>query len=376
MVKGVGPSNARIAIVGEAPGDAEMRLGQPFCGTAGKLLDGMLEEAGIRRESCYITNILTEQPAVSAANSTMRNNFGVLYHDKSRRQPSERLLNEVQRLSKELSDIRPNVVLALGNEPLKWLTSKNGISDWRGSVLPGPGGLKVLPTYHPAAVLRQWSWRPISVFDYKKALTEAEFPEIRQRERHVFIPHTLDEATAYLDGLRVSPEPVAFDIEVETQQIQSIAFSNDPEHAIVIPFWWGPKQSKWEAEDELNLWVSIQELFKEAKTIGQNVHYDLTFLKMMDVEAENLYMDTMVAFHVLYPELPKGLEFMTSLYTSQPYYKFMRTTSSEEEFWRYNALDAMVTKECAIEIERELRETTTSEPEEDDEGQYGHDRDY
>jgi len=129
MVKGEGPGDAQIVVVGEAPGDEEIRQGRPFCGTAGQFLDGMLVEAGIRREACYITNILQEQPAASAGSSSARNNFGVMYNDKQRREPTPRLVAEVERLRKELSDIRPNVVLALGNEPLKWLTANNGISD-------------------------------------------------------------------------------------------------------------------------------------------------------------------------------------------------------------------------------------------------------
>jgi len=357
-VEAVGPRNAQIALVGEAPGDEEVRQGTPFVGVAGKLLDGMLAEAGLRREDCYITNILQEQPDPLAHSSGARNNFGVLYNDKARKIPSERLTREVERLRKELHAVRPHVVLALGNEALKWLTTKNGITDWRGSVLPGEGGIgKVVATYHPAAILRFWDWRPVSVFDYVKAKDQSAYPEIRERKRVIDVAQSVDEACQWIKTFQGMGKPVSFDIEVETQQIQSIALSNIPGEAIVIPIWWGKEGSKWAPEEEFVLWEQLAELFASTPVLGQNVHYDLTFLKMYDVYAKHLYMDTMVAFHVLYPELPKGLDFMTSIYTDQPYYKFMRTTPSQEEFWQYNGLDAMVTLECSQEIEKELRES-------------------
>ncbi len=357
-VPSVGPKNAKIAIVGESPGDEEVKQGVPFVGAAGKLLDGMLEEAGIKRSECYITNLLDEQPDPSALSSTARNNFGVLYEDVARKSPSSRLLTAVQRCHLELDAVRPHVILALGNEPLRWLTGQRGITDWRGSVLPGvPGGVaKVLPTYHPAAILRQWDWRPVSVFDYKKALAESAFPELKRRPRKVVVVESLDNALYELKRMQDAGTPVAFDIEVETQQISSIAFAQTPAWACTIPIFWGPVGSKWAPEEEHTLWEAIAELFRTTPMVGHNVHYDLTFLKMYDVYAHHLYMDTMVAFHVLYPELPKGLDFVASIMTDLPYWKGMRTTADEQEFYRYNGLDALATIECAQEIEQELKD--------------------
>ena len=375
MVPADGPLTAKIALVGEAPGDAEVAGGRPFIGPAGKLLDGMLEEAGIRREECYITNLLQEQPDASAASSKLRNDFGVLYEDSGRKSPSSRLLTNVERVRLELQQVAPHVIVALGNEPLRWLTGKQGIGDWRGSVVDSeinapymPGapssdvntllstGIKVLPTYHPAAILRQWDWRPIAVFDLKKALSESTTSTITRRPRHTTVGESIDQVMPILTQLAAPGAPIAFDIEVETQQVSSLALAASPEEALVIPIFWGPTGSKWAPDDEEVLWETLADLFATHPMIGQNVHYDLTFLRMYNVYATRIHMDTMVAFHVLYPELPKGLEFMTSLYTDQPYYKWMRTTSDEQEFYRYNGLDALVTYECAGAIEQELRE--------------------
>lgn len=356
MVPAAGPRDAKIALVGEAPGDQEVREGLPFVGTAGQLLNGMLTEVGIKREDCYITNILQEQPTPDAATSAARNHFGALYEDAGRKQPSGRLLTNVERLKLELEDVAPNVIVALGQEPLRWLTGKSGITNWRGSVLEGEGVGKVIPTYHPAYIARQWDWRPIAVFDLRKAVSEAAFPTIKRRPRNMYIAYEFDRTMEALKAFQDIGSPCAFDIEVETQQVSSIAFAQSPETALVIPIWWGLSGSKWSPADEQLIWEQIGQLFATTPMVGQNVHYDLTYLRLYEVYSRCLYMDTMVAFHVLYPELPKGLDFMASLYTDLPYWKGMRTTSDEQEFYRYNGLDALATIECAQRIEEELKE--------------------
>jgi DNA polymerase-1 len=72
-------------------------------------------------------------------------------------------------------------------------------------------------------------------------------------------------------------------------------------------------------------------------------------------------MDTMLAHHCVYPELPKALDFLCSMYTDQPYYKDNIRSNDPEVYWRYNALDACVTKEVSEALEKELREFRTAD---------------
>jgi len=97
IVKPTGPSNAKIAIVGEAPGKEEDRSGRPFVGGAGRILNVMLSEAGIDRRDCYITNVMDIRP--------VNNDFGEFYEDKSRKVPSKALIDGRDRLKKELYDV-------------------------------------------------------------------------------------------------------------------------------------------------------------------------------------------------------------------------------------------------------------------------------
>jgi len=133
VVFGEGDPDAGLMVVGEAPGREEDRLGRPFVGRSGQLLDRLLaEEAGMRREQVYIANVVKCRPPAN------RNPL-----------PEVRL-------------IRPRVVLTLGNFSTRLLLGTGaGITQLRGRTYPwgppGDGGRRgavIVPTFHPAAALR------------------------------------------------------------------------------------------------------------------------------------------------------------------------------------------------------------------------------
>lgn len=140
-----GPDDARIVFVGEAPGRTEEELLRPFVGGAGRVLDGLLVDAEIVRSSCYFTNLVKHRPK--------GNDFSNFYDKKL---PKQILTNGVEEVCRELEIIQPNVVVPLGAEALKWLTNKQGITKWRGSIISVgfENARKVIATFHPAAVLR------------------------------------------------------------------------------------------------------------------------------------------------------------------------------------------------------------------------------
>ena len=167
-------SSDLIMLIGEAPGAEEEATGKPFVGGAGKILDGLLRDAGIDREECYITNIMQVRP--------VNNDFGNFYEDKSRKVPRDILLEGIERLKNEITAVSPNVVVALGNEPLKALTGLQKITKRRGSLLQtvcNGKAFKLIPTMHPAAVMRFWEYRPLVLFDLKRVLEESAFGEVR-----------------------------------------------------------------------------------------------------------------------------------------------------------------------------------------------------
>ena len=137
IVFGVGNPHARVVFVGEAPGANEDAQGEPFVGAAGQLLNRMLaEQAGLERSDVYIANVLKCRPP-------------------GNRDPRP---DEVQSCSpflrEQIRSIWPDVIMPMGNPATRFiLHTEVGITRLRGKVFR-TGHFSVLPTFHPAAVLR------------------------------------------------------------------------------------------------------------------------------------------------------------------------------------------------------------------------------
>ena len=141
FVFGVGNPNADLVLVGEAPGADEDEQGEPFVGRAGQLLNKILEAIHFKREEVYICNILKCRPP---------NNRDP--------QPNEIELCEPY-LWKQLEIIKPKLILCLGRIAGQALLKTNSsLSQLRGKV-HDYRGIKLMVTYHPAALLRNPNWK-------------------------------------------------------------------------------------------------------------------------------------------------------------------------------------------------------------------------
>src|SRR5664280_1830162 len=138
-----GPPDARIMLVGEAPGKDENILGRPFVGYAGQTLDNLLGQAGIARYQCLVTNVAREQPPA--------NKISYFFEDRKCTIPKPKMQAWIAKLKEEIELYKPNILIALGATALWALTGEKKISDFRGYILPCSlvPGRKVLATYHP-----------------------------------------------------------------------------------------------------------------------------------------------------------------------------------------------------------------------------------
>lgn len=347
-VPAVGPENARIMLIGEAPGETEVKKGEPFTGLAGRALNDMLAEAGIARDACYVTNLVKYRPAA--------NKFSNFYERRGGKKVAGALLLEgLEEVRTEIARVRPNVIVLLGSYPLKLLADRDGITNWRGSVLETCYG-KVIPTIHPASVLRNWQYRPAVVSDLTRVAENANSPEISISRRELVVSYNSEEALHELEKVKEAGA-VAFDIETESDQVTCISFSTDGKRSVCIPFWYGSSGSLHEAGVESRIWSAIRDILESERPgkIAHNGSYDIGFLKRVyGIDSRGYTFDTMLGLHALYLELPKSLAFATSLYTDQPYYKFMRKTDSMDTHFRYNAMDSCVTYEIYEKLASEL----------------------
>lgn len=149
FVFGVGNPNADILIIGEAPGADEDEQGEPFVGRAGQLLNKMLESIQLKRSDVYIANIIKCRPP-------------------NNRRPTSEEINECEPyLQKQIEIIKPKIILALGLTAVSSLLKMDfKMSDIRGSLLDYRG-IKMIITYHPAALLRNPTWKRAAWEDLK-----------------------------------------------------------------------------------------------------------------------------------------------------------------------------------------------------------------
>ena len=150
MVPGEGSATADVMLVGEAPGASEDKQGRPFVGRAGKLLDSLLEEAGLKREDVWITNVVKARPP------------------KNRDPRAGEVEHCMPWLEAELALIRPRLIVPLGRHALAHFAPEAKISEVHGTYVEAlDRGL--FPMYHPAAALHSQGLRD-TLFEDARAL--------------------------------------------------------------------------------------------------------------------------------------------------------------------------------------------------------------
>ncbi len=148
-VTGEGDPNAKIMFIGEAPGKREAESGKPFCGAAGRVLNELLVHIEMKREDVYITNIVKDRPP-------------------GNRDPSpEEISIYAPFLDRQIEIIQPKVLATLGRHAMRHVLSEytDGLVEHSIGEIHGKefetklshGGVKIVPLYHPAVAIYQYS---------------------------------------------------------------------------------------------------------------------------------------------------------------------------------------------------------------------------
>ena len=342
-----GPLDAKILFIGEAPGETEEREKRPFVGDSGQLLMSTLGRAGVSRENVRLANLCHYRPHGNKFESLI---------------DTPQLEQGIKELNEYISKHRPNVICVLGSQALKYVTGNHSIFAWRGSIVESEvAKVKTIPTFHPAAVLRDRKLLPIFDGDIFRVIGDSEFPERRLPERKFVIdPQGLD--LEYYVQLLENSEEFSVDIESTrkgdpgTKHILCIGFSPNPSLAICIVNHGDSATS--------NAYSRI--LSSAARKVMHFGTFDVEALHMNGYDTNNFTWDTLTAQHILNAELPRGLDFLTSIYTREPYYKTVGRAEipgdtkewgskvDRQSLYVYNCRDASVTIEIKLEQEREL----------------------
>lgn len=293
-----GSRAAKLVLVGEAPGQHEERLRRPFVGPSGYKLEEWWGRFGLARGDFYITNVWPEKPAGNRIESV----------------PVRELEGAVDDLHARLAQLTdPWLVVPTGNTALRALMRRPlrgketpKITDWRGSVLEYRDNrgraLKVIPTLHPAFVLREPGAERACLHDWQRIAKDRSFRDLRLPARDHAIEPTFDDLIEFRDSVLHDQEaPLAFDIETTQQrgnQILCVGFALSKIHSFTVP----TTDAYWLGKAELSdVWEMLAEILHARNPkITQNGNYDYYWLgQCEEIRPVRWHWDTLAMHHAL-----------------------------------------------------------------------------
>lgn len=335
-----------IVLLGEAPGAEEEAAGQPFIGSSGRLLrDYLLPQAGLSIDFFHVMNTFIKRPPNNdlkawTATKTELKKLGLPAWgaplNKRYLLPEYRWM--LEELDTRLRTIQPDLIICLGGTALWAISGESAIGTHRGTFFKSRYGTAIA-TFHPAALLRQWSNLPLAWADLCKARGFIEGTLPAPLKRKLWINPTWAEI-AKVYGLFLCNPKWVLGVDIETApslaQITTISFST-PIEGICIPIWdryaLPPKQNYWAtAADEVKAWKWIRRFAQLPNPkVLQNGLYDSQYLMdaPIDIRLRNWHDDTAILQHSLQPELPKALGTLASLYLNEPSWKQMRASAKD-----------------------------------------------
>lgn len=319
VVQSTGSPNSPIAIVGDVCDGFDVNEMKPFSGPGGTILDQCLHAADLIRGTTYLTKLIKERPVKKLKNGNeffQKKGPNIVFSAKG--------MEYVEQLREELNNLNCNVIVAAGPAAFAAICGLGKHSTYRGYVFLSEGlnrTIKVIPTHDPSVAMRgMYIYRHMIVADLRKAKVESSASEYVPPERNLV--YDLDDCFEVLKWLDYYAEQdvVGCDIEVLNYEVSCLSFSSDPSVAISIQI-----TDMWDIEEEMAIWRGIAKVLGNPKSekVFQNGIFDVHFLRTRNnIVVEGPIKDTMIMHSIMFPELPKGLGFLGSIYCgSQPYWK-------------------------------------------------------
>lgn len=341
---GDGALDSEYIVIAEAPGENECRMKVPLIGGSGRVLWEAFKKIGINRTHCYTTNVYKRRVSES---------------DNEKMNPNERahwyglLQWELQQLPKA------KYVILCGAAALHAVLGHKDIDNWRGTCIEQLGKWYCC-TYNPAHVMRKNELEVILQLDLGKLdmIRRGQWVEHNITAHYDLSP---SEITRWLERFHDERQPVAFDIESSAGETACIGFANNPHEGICIN-WRTMEAPTFSVRDECLLRRQVAQFLgsETVRLVGQNANFDSYWLWYKDrIRVRKVWFDTLLAHHTLYPTLPHNLGFLTSQYTTHPYYKDERLTWREDggnigQYWTYNVKDCCITHAAHTRLAREL----------------------
>ena len=347
-------NTALIAMVGDAPNDIEVLKAEPFMGPMGAQFNRICAAVRLARYQVYLT--------CACKAKLPKNNRSKLWTEKGWRHPK---WGELQlELINELAEFPGKVIMLLGDTAMHLLIDEpkfDSIQKYRGSFYPAEefphlkeklAGKIIGFSFHPS--FTTFVGKPVHFYtmiaDFTKALKIIEEPELLIDNTEITIQPGFEKVMQFF-ALVESKEYAGFDIEATPKFITCFSLAIYDEGKIKsmsVPLM-NNHGAYWSPEEEVKIWLGLAKILgdEKIKKIMQNGMFDVMFtLRTMFIKTENFYFDTMLAQHICYTDLPKGLDYLTSVYTNYPYYKdegkqsHLKVIKDWPQYWKYNAKDS------------------------------------
>lgn len=300
---GQGPKDAKIMMIGEAPGDDPVK---PFSGPAGQRLDLELSRVGLKREDIYITNVVKCRPP-------------------DKRTPEKGEIEACRQfLTAELGTVQPSYLLLLGNPALWTITKKSGITKHRGQVQTD-GKTTVMATFHPSAIRRNPKLTPYFAEDFIR-FSQIVNGRDKPPELNITIVRDLEQLR---DLIRSVKETSAFAYDLETEglyewvpfsRLWCIGIATAPDRAWVIPLEHPDHEWSDFAKDQIHKTLVFLFETLDRKRAAHNGEFDNRWLRSRGIRTEHSF-DTMIAAHLLDENLTKGLKPLARQYLGAGHYE-------------------------------------------------------
>lgn len=352
-------SSAKLIICGEAPGATELRLRRPFVGRSGDYLDLALRRINLQRSAVHITNALLCRLPETASNSEWR-----LALECCR-----------PRLEAELNKLGCNIVLSLGARALETLTGKRSIFPWAGAPLPGISQKTILPTLHPAFILRPqgWDYSPVFFVHIARAYELAVNGPSEPCYPKFFLWPDREASQALID-IHKAGKPIGFDVETMgvdplKDVCMCVGISNE-DLAVSVP--WesylsgGKVIVPYLSESFVGRQIAkrMKLILQDSKIekIAQNGPHDILTLERLGIKVKGYKFDTMTAHMLIAPGRRHDLGWICCELNGMPRWKEEKHTASDEkgamkfskrqqeELRLYNAKDCYMTLLAARDL--------------------------
>jgi uracil-DNA glycosylase len=320
-IAGGGAVNPKLVVLVECPTLKDSKVGRLLSDR--REFDSVCMDAGINPNELWITSVskfyVPPGPKGKRIPFAVRaKNYGVDF---------EAQLND---LRLEINTIKPNCILALGNTALWALTGKDGINDFRGSILYSGYGSKCVPSFNPVQLgyqaegqveFKGYYNRQLMVFDFKRAYEESKTNELNLPVRNLEICHSAYDLYRFIDTYK---DKIKLSVDIEaggTCLPVCIGLAFNKHHGMTVPLWNQDGISSMSDAELVQIWTLLANLLYNKEIIGQNFNYDRDKIKRLGFIIRKLKSDIMLKGFAINPELPKRLAFNQSIYTREPFYK-------------------------------------------------------